>query len=68
MNHPIRKRAWHRALKRGDLWIIVSPSNQNAAAGGKFARVIISMYCQINTAYITWPFEEYTYTPLDYKL
>ncbi len=63
-HHPIRKRAWHRALKRGELWAFVS--YEHMQSGGvclnigpnRFARVITDRYCAAGMLYITWPIEE----------
>lgn len=61
--HPIRKKAFHRALKRGDLWAVI-PFKHMEAGGvcmhlgpNKFARVMPDRNCPDNTAYIMWPLE-----------
>lgn len=56
---PIRKRAFWRAAKRGELWLIAPYDTRidkwliSNKAG--FAKIIHSAYCPNNTVYITWP-------------
>jgi len=63
MKHPIRKRAWHRALKAGKLWAIVPYEHMQAGgsclnlAPNTFARTIADRNCPSNFMYITWPLE-----------
>ncbi len=61
--HPIRKRAFHRALKRGELWAVV-PFEWMRDGGAclnlgpnKFAKIIPDRYSPENQAYMMWPFE-----------
>lgn len=61
--HPIRKKAFHRALKRGALWAIV-PFNHMKNGGtclsigvNKLARIIPDINCPTDTAYIIRPME-----------
>ena len=59
--HPIRKRAWHRALKRGYLWLILpycasDKVKENEFTGNKFSQVHFDRDCPNNQGYITWPF------------
>lgn len=61
--HPIRKRAFHRALKRGELWAVV-PFEHMKNGGtcltigpNRFAIVLPDINCPSHTAYIMWPFK-----------
>lgn len=62
---PIRKRAFYRALKRGELWAVVP--YEHAKSGGvnmslgpnKFAMIIADRNCPANTGYVIWPIERY---------
>ena len=63
MNHPIRKRAFWRALKAGKLWAVVPYSHMKSGGTvfnygpNRFARVIPDPHCPTHTAYIMWPME-----------
>ncbi len=68
LSHPIRKKAWHRALKRGALWAVV-PYKHMQEEGvclnmgpNKFARIIPDRNCPENQAFIMWPWTNDTYT------
>ena len=54
---PIRKKAFHRALRRGDLWAVTSPSSVSALmqTGHKFLKVLVDRNCPDNTFYFMWP-------------
>ncbi len=54
--HPIRKRAWHRAHKRGLLWIVYSPKDTERIEKlvSKYSKYIYDPNCGDN-AYILWP-------------
>lgn len=55
-SRPIRKKAFHRAYKRGDLWVIL-PYNFPHKILTEFGhnRIITDINCPENVAYITWP-------------
>jgi hypothetical protein len=61
--HPIRKRAFHRALKRGELWAVVPYEHMKNGGScltigpNRFARILPDKYCPSNQAFIMWPFE-----------
>jgi hypothetical protein len=63
-DRPIRKRAFYRALKRGELWAIVpyeylyNGGLVLALETNRFAKIIPDKHCLNNAAYIMWPFEE----------
>lgn len=64
MNRPIRKRAFWRALKRGELWAVV-PYDHMKSGGvcltqgpNKFARVLPDINCPSDTMYIMWPMKD----------
>ena len=58
---PIRKKAWHRAMKRKALWAIVPYSAlERIKESGLYAKVIPSRYCDETLIYIIWP-NGYTY-------
>ena len=62
---PIRKRAWHRALNAGKLWIIVPYKWADLVVFKlgfsdqfhTFAKVIPDMNVRDDSAFITWPME-----------
>jgi len=59
--HPIRKRAWHRALKRAALWLILpycqaSNVKEKEFRGNRFSEVFFDGNCPDEFGYITWPF------------
>lgn len=66
-NIPIRKKAWHRALKRGALWAIVPYEHMKKGGScltvgpNRFARILPDPYCPANQAYVIWPMEGYEY-------
>jgi hypothetical protein len=59
--HPIRKKAWHRALKRGALWAIVPYEHMKngghclTIGPNRFARIFPDRNCPDNQAFIIWP-------------
>lgn len=63
--HPIRKRAFNRALKRGELWAIVPYKHMQeggvclSLGPNKFARIIPDMNCREDTAYLIYDMEKY---------
>lgn len=61
---PIRKRAFNRALKRGDLWLILpycgaklANINLKTFGNNKFAKIYFDLMCPQDSGYITWPFQ-----------
>jgi hypothetical protein len=74
--HPIRKRAFNRALRRGDL-ILILPYQQfkkitELPGGGctlgehKFSEFFFDRNCPNDEAYITWPLKvEFGFTTGD---
>ncbi len=65
LSHPIRKKAWHRALDGGRLWIIVSYKYSDVVVFKlsireeflTFAKVIPDRNCSEDESYIIWPWE-----------
>ncbi len=56
INHPIRKRAWHRAYKRKALWAICAPNHiEKIQAMDQFAEIHSNSYCPGDKFYVTWP-------------
>lgn len=58
-SHPIRKRAFNRAWRRGELWLIhaYNISQDKINSLGKFAQIHPDRMCPNDTLYITWPFK-----------
>lgn len=57
--HSIRKKGWHRAHRRGSLYIIL-PYHEIGSKEDwkkKYARVFFDRNCPNATGYIMWPFE-----------
>ena len=59
LSHPIRKRAFNRALRRGELWLIhaYSLSKEKIKEMGTFAQIYPDHMCPNDTCYITWPWQ-----------
>ena len=64
----IRTRGFHRAHKRGELWIILPYSEfgnvceGNRFRGFRYAEIHFSVYCKKDCGYIMWP----NYYSVDY--
>ena len=61
---PIRKKAFFRALNRGELWAIVPYEHMKnggtclTVGPNRFAKIIPDSNCTSNQAYIMWPLNE----------
>lgn len=66
-SHPIRKRAWWKALRAGKLWLILPYSEYNNYWKGKFGhillnntytRILFDKNCPMTEGYIMWPWKD----------
>jgi hypothetical protein len=68
IKNPIRKKAWHRAMKAGRLWALAPYSEfknvehskdgtDTCLHGKKFAQVHFDSNCRMGEFFILWPWE-----------
>lgn len=66
MKRPIRKRAFFRAWRRGELYALVPYCQyENVLKSNKYAQVHIDRSCPDDRMYVMWPWNNFE--PLEFK-